>query len=117
MLDRPQLDTRLLTVWQRKGESLKDFVDRFNQQKLQVSDLNETVAITAFCSPVQKAKVAASFHRKRPTTLVELLEKVGKYIDTEELLKSKNSSFSDEVPANAKRKIEGSEKGPKNKPK
>ena len=49
MLDRPKPDTQLLTVRQRKGESLKDFVDRFNQQKLQVYDLNETVAITAFC--------------------------------------------------------------------
>ena len=34
MLDRPQPDTQLLTVRQQKGESLKDFVDRFNQQKL-----------------------------------------------------------------------------------
>ena len=31
MLDRPKPDTQLLTVQQRKGESLKDFVDWFNQ--------------------------------------------------------------------------------------
>ena len=34
MLDRPQPDTQILTIRQRKGESLKEFVDRFNQQKL-----------------------------------------------------------------------------------
>ena len=72
------------------GESLKDFVDRFNQQKLRVYDLDEIVTIVAFCSGVQHVKCAASFHNKRPTTLVELSERVGKYIDTEEFLKTKD---------------------------
>ena len=80
MLDRQQPDTQLLTVKQQKGESLKDFVDRFNQQKLQIYDLDETVTITAFCSRVQHTKCAASFHRKRSAMLVELSERVGKYI-------------------------------------
>ena len=48
LLDRPQPDTQLITVRQKRGESLKDFVDQFNQQKLQVYDLDETVTITAF---------------------------------------------------------------------
>ena len=30
ILDRQQPDTQLLTITQRKGESLKEFVDRFN---------------------------------------------------------------------------------------
>ena len=30
MLDRPKPETQLLTVWQRKGESLKDFINQFN---------------------------------------------------------------------------------------
>ena len=63
MLDRPQPHTQLLTVRQQKGESLKDFVDWFNQQKLRTYDLDETVAITAFYLGVQHAKCAASFHK------------------------------------------------------
>ena len=89
---------------QKRGKSLKDFVDRFNQQKLSVYDLDETVAITAFCSGVQHAKCVASFHRKRPATLVELSERVGKYINTEEFLKTKDMGASDEGPARGKRK-------------
>ena len=116
MLDRPKPDTQLLTIRQRKGESLKDFVDQFNQQKLQVYDLNETIAITAFCSGVQNAKVAASFHRRQPATLVELLEGIEKYIDTKEFLKSKSICFIDEASAKAKRKYEGSHKVPGKKP-
>ena len=82
MLDWPQPDTQLLTVRQQKGESLKDFVDRFNQQKLRTYDLDETIAITAFCSGVQHTKCATSFHRNWPATLIGLSERIGKYIDT-----------------------------------
>ena len=48
LLDLPQPDTQLLTVRQKRGESLKDFVDQFNKQKPRVYDLDEMVAITAF---------------------------------------------------------------------
>ena len=111
MHDRPQPDTQLLTVKQQKGESLKDFVDRFNQQKLQIYNLNETVAIAAFCSGVQHTKCSASFYQNRPTTLVELSERVGKYIDTEEFLKIKSSGFTAEESLKPKRKCDDFESG------
>ena len=96
---------------------MKDFVDRFNQQKLRVYDLDETVTITAFYSRVQHAKCAASFHRKRPATLVELFERVGKYIDTEEFLKTKDLGTTDEGSARGKRKQDGPDRGPGKKQK
>ena len=96
---------------QKRGESLKDFVYWFNQQKLWVYDLNETVAITAFCSRVQHAKCAASFHRKRPATLVELFERVGKYIDTKEFLKTKELGTTDEGSARGKQNQDGPDRG------
>ena len=117
MLDRPQLDTQLLIVRQRKGESLKEFMDRFNQQKLRTFNLDEMVAIIAFCSGVQHAKCTASFHRNRPVTLIELSERVGKYINMEEFLKSKGSSFVDDESAKAKRKYEGPDRNRGKKPK
>ena len=102
---------------QKRGESLKDFINRFNQQKLRVYDLDETVAITAFCSGVQHAKCAASFHRKRPATLVELSKRVRKYIDIEEFLKTKNLGASDEGPTWGKRRQDGPDRGPGKKQK
>ena len=104
LLDQPQPNTQLLTVRKKKGELLKDFVNRFNQQKLRVYDLDETVAIIAFCSGVQHAKCAASFHRKRPATLVERSERGGKYIDTEEFLKMKDLGAINKGSAMGKRK-------------
>ena len=96
---------------QKRGESLKGFVDRFNQQKLRVYDLDETVVITAFYLGVQHIKCAASFHRKRPATLVELSERIGKYIDTEEFLKTKDLGASDEGPTQGKRRQDGPNRG------
>ena len=116
MLDLPQPDTQLFTVRQRKGESLKDFGYRFNQQKLRIYDQDETVAITAFCLGVQHAKCAASFHRNRPATLVELSERVGKYIDVEEFLKTKDSGFADDGANTIKQKRKGSDRGLGKKP-
>ena len=62
MHEQPMPDTQLLTVRQKKGESLKEFVNHFNKEKLKVYDLDETVAITTFCSRVQDTKCAALFH-------------------------------------------------------
>ena len=117
MLDRLQTNTQLLTVRQRKGESSKNFVDRFNQQKLRIYDLDETIAIITFCSRVQHAKCAASFYINRPAILVEYSERVGKYIDIEEFLKTKNSGFANDGSTRAKRKRKGFDRGPRKKPK
>ena len=96
---------------------MKEFVDRFNQKKLQTYNLDETVTITAFYSGVQHIKCTASFHKNRPATLIELSKRVGKYINTEEFLKSKISGFGDDKPIKAKRKQEGSNQNWEKKPK
>ena len=44
-------------------------------------------------------------------TLVELSERVGKYIDTVEYLKTKDSGFADDCSTMAKRKCKGSDRG------
>ena len=74
-------------------------------------DLDETVVIAAFCSGVQYAKCAASFHRKRPAILVELSKRVGKYINTEEFLKTKDFGIADDGSARPKQKQDGFDRG------
>ena len=61
----------------------------------------------AFCSAVQYAKCTVSFHRNRLATLIEPSQKVGKYINTEEFLKSESLGFVDNESAKGKRKHEG----------
>ena len=58
MHDQLKPYAKLLIVLQRNDELLKDFVDQFNKEKFKVYDLNEIVAITAFCSRVQNIKCA-----------------------------------------------------------
>ena len=49
MHEQPKPDTQLLTIQQKKVESLKEFSAQFNKEKHKLYDLNETVAITVFC--------------------------------------------------------------------
>ena len=106
MLDWPQPDTPLLTIRQRKGGSLSDFVDWFKQQKLRIYNLDEIIAIIAFCSRVQHAKCVASIHKKGRAN----------WLNSWRGLPS-TSGFIDDEFARAKQKREGSYKGPGKKPK
>ena len=56
-----------------------------------------------------------SFYRNRPTTLVEILERVWKCIDILEFLKSKRLGFAEDESTKAKRKHENFERGPRKK--
>ena len=51
-----------------------------------------------------------SFHKNRQATLVELLRRVSKYIDTEEFLKTKDSCIADDGSTRIKPKREGSDR-------
>ena len=75
------------------------------------------VAINSFSPGVQHAKCAALFHRNRLVTLIELSERVGKYIDTKEFLKSKGLGFVDNESTKAKRKYKGLDRNRGKKPK
>ena len=79
-------------------------------------DLNETVAIIAFCSRVQNAKYAASFHKNWSKTLVNLAERVEKYVDTKEFLKNKNFHQIDEGFSKSKQKEDILEKDTSKRP-
>ena len=55
---RPQKKTtHLLYVKQAKGESLRDYIARFNKEKLEVEDYEESIAMTALIGGLQKGKL------------------------------------------------------------
>ncbi|XP_021603908.1 uncharacterized protein LOC110608937 [Manihot esculenta] len=70
----------LETVWQRKNESLREYVDHFNTEALQIPELDESQAMEAI---------------KPPTTLAELMKRAEKYIRQDDALTT--SRFAREV--------------------
>ena len=86
----------LLTVKQGSQESLKSYVQRFNAKSLKIYIPDEKFAITAFIAGlgVQSKDLMFSISKNPQASMAEVLAKVEKYINGEEVLISKKESSS-----------------------
>lgn len=62
----------LLNVKQTKGESLRDYVSRFNQEVMQVDDADEKVVLTTFMGALLPTKFLFSISKSLPGSMAEL---------------------------------------------
>ncbi|OMO77926.1 Retrotransposon gag protein [Corchorus olitorius] len=76
----------LMNIRHRPNESLRDYVMRFNAEALQVKDLEQSVAVAALMNGLRDDEFQLKFFlsKKTPKTLLELLLRAEKYINTEE---------------------------------
>ncbi|KAK6164140.1 hypothetical protein DH2020_001004 [Rehmannia glutinosa] len=78
----------LMGVRQKQDESLRDFIQRFNKEALEIEELDQSVALAALMNGVQKtSRFAFSLAKKPPLTLADLFNRVEKYINAEEMSK------------------------------
>ena len=86
----------LLTIKQSSQESLRSYVQRFNAESLKVDIPDEKFAITAFIAGlgVQSKDLMFSISKNPQASMVEVLTKTDKYINSEEALLSKQKSSS-----------------------
>lgn len=70
----------LETIRQRKNESLREYVARFNTEALQIPDLDENRAVEAMQKGITSLEFFGSLCRKLPTSLAELMKRAEKYI-------------------------------------
>ncbi|XP_077248898.1 uncharacterized protein LOC143888386 [Tasmannia lanceolata] len=99
----------LMTVKQHTGESLKDFIARFNREALQIPNLDPSAAMNALLSGVKSADFRMSIAKKAPTSLADLLTRAEKYITVEEMLSALN--LIPKADNNIKRKVREEERG------
>ncbi|XP_077251774.1 uncharacterized protein LOC143890998 [Tasmannia lanceolata] len=99
----------LMTVKQHTGESLKDFIARFNKEALQIPNLDPSTAMNALLSGVKSADFRMSIAKKAPTSLADLITRVVKYITAEETLSPLN--LIPEADNETKRKVREEERG------
>ena len=81
--------SHLFTVHQKDGESLKDYVKRFNQAIFKVEDLRDKVVIMAMMEGLCPGSLFDSLSKNIPKTLSMLPSKVDKYIVAEKLVEAK----------------------------
>ena len=80
----PRTTVSLFSVQQQDGESLREFVARFNIATLEVKDLDEAMAIAVMKRGFWNSKFTYSQVKMLPRSYAELLERAQKYIRIEE---------------------------------
>ncbi|XP_059663781.1 uncharacterized protein LOC132309494 [Cornus florida] len=78
--------THLLTVKQQKGESLRDYISRFNTEMLQVEEADDKVALTAFMGGLQTSRFLFSLSEEPPTSMAELLVRAKRHMNAEDAM-------------------------------
>ncbi|XP_059639573.1 uncharacterized protein LOC132281943 [Cornus florida] len=75
--------THLLNVKQQKGESLRDYISHFNTEMLQVEEVDDKVALTAFMGGLQTSKFLFSLSKEAPTSMTELMVRARKHMNAD----------------------------------
>ncbi|XP_059663886.1 uncharacterized protein LOC132309611 [Cornus florida] len=95
--------TYLLTIKQQKGESLRDYIGRFNTKMLQVEEADDKVALAAFMGGLQTSRFLFSLSEEPPTSMAELLVRAKKHMNAEDAMMARKGKEGDDKKADKKR--------------
>ncbi|XP_023879511.2 uncharacterized protein LOC111991937 [Quercus suber] len=91
----------LLTIKQGEKETLRSYVKRFTRKTLEVDEADEKVQLTTFKAGLRSREFVSSLAKNPPKTIMEMLLKAQKYMNTEEALATMRDV---EKPENKERK-------------
>jgi hypothetical protein len=74
---------------QRKGETLRSYIQRWSVIKNSAEDVSDERAIDAFSIGLRRSDLVEEIGRTRPTTVAELMEEANKFADGEDAYNNK----------------------------
>jgi hypothetical protein len=78
----------MLALRQGETESLKDYLQRFNRERVEAEDMSESVVLTAAINGLwHKGPFVLELAKRTPTTLQEFMEKAEEFISQEEMMR------------------------------
>ncbi|XP_020238110.1 uncharacterized protein LOC109817306 [Cajanus cajan] len=86
----------LAGVRQEKKESLRNFMDRFNKIAMEIGDLNPAVALDRLSTALRPGPFVNSLCKKPPVDMNDLRRRAEKYMQMEELAKTRNQARAEE---------------------
>ena len=89
--------THLLTIIQNRGESLRDFMTRFNKEDIQVESVDDKVTINACIVGLWSGQFLFNLTQDPPQTMAELMLRAQKHMNAEETLSARRSRAVQEV--------------------
>lgn len=81
-----RLETDQLNVKQSKGESLRDYVSYFNQEVMQIDDVDEKVVLIAFMGRLLPMKFLFFLSKSPPKNMADLMLRAKKHMNTEDVM-------------------------------
>ena len=81
----------LVNVKQNQGESLRDFMARFNEETLSIDEFDQRIAIVAPQNGLRLGSFAQSLAKTPSRTFTKVLARANKYINAEEIMKVKRA--------------------------
>ncbi|KAL2454191.1 RNase H domain-containing protein [Abeliophyllum distichum] len=78
----------LMQILQEKGESLREYISRFNRATLGITNLQMSSVLTALLSRQKNHTFRASLCKKPPESMIELLRRGEQYINQKEVMKA-----------------------------
>jgi hypothetical protein len=74
---------------QRKGETLRSYIQRWSIIKNSVEDVSDERAIDAFTAGLRRSDLVEEIGRTRPTAVAKLMEPANKFADGEDAYNNK----------------------------
>ena len=102
----PRTSNSLVSIKQNEGETLRNFMVRFNAITLEVKDLNEDMAILAMKRGLRGSRFTYSLDKNHPWTYAELLECVYKHIHVGEATSNWRQAEGKDQKERVRRKVE-----------
>nr|CAE02263.2 OSJNBb0049I21.2 [Oryza sativa Japonica Group] len=90
--ERPGTQYDLYNVIQKSGESLREYIRRFSEQRNKISDITDDVIIAAFTKGIRHEELVGKFGRKPPRTVKLMFEKANEYAKAEDAVTASKQS-------------------------
>lgn len=94
----------LLLIRQGEWKSLRDFINRFNNQRLKVQDLNIDMMISILIHGLKKRAFASALVRDPPLDTEHLMEVAQLYIHEEEMIELKDLEWTQRLGVHKEKK-------------
>ena len=76
----------LISIKQRKDETLRSYIARFNKEALSIDEADDKILVAAFTNGLQNGKFLFSLYKNDSKTMSDVLYWVTKYMNAEDTL-------------------------------
>ena len=76
----------LMSIKQRKDETLRSYISRFNKEALSIDEVDDKILVAAFINGLRKGKFLFSLYKNNPKTMSKVLYRATKYMNAEDAL-------------------------------